>query len=716
MKKVGANQGAAWRSAAARAAVLLLCAVVLCLAALPVMAESGVVRTGGGSLNLRRKPEREAVALIHIPNGATVDVLADQPEGWYEVKYKGVTGFVMAEYIALGETGEDLTFYTNTGAFAFLRQSADDDAKLLTVITYTMPITIEEHGQEWSRVTVRDSEGKQFTGYVRTTAISQNRVEPARGDGTQIMNLNAEAVLTSEQKLYEWPETSAFVAAVVPAGTTVTVTTAEGAWSHIRVDAFSGYVRSSAVQLTGKAVEAPKDVIAGYEASHYTATAPSGSLQLYAEPTSRLVTDKGQTLFLDPAQKLTVLQRGMKHDGKQWTLVSDGINTGWVLSESLTFSDTMEKYLYPAVVTSSAQGVAYAGPGGASLYAMASVLSNRLILVPEGEEVEITLGTGYVSAVYKGHRGYIPREQLVMGFVHVPGWTYAGSNAAPPSDAQTDDANRIPRSDARSAADKALAAAYAAFKASDYEVTSESYAAKGNAAPYYDFAYYKGGRFLYRCKVNALTGEALSTADYTAFVPTYTNTPAPTKEPDKRDDGEIGYSKARKIADAALAAKYENFAGGEYRVDRSRHASKPGYEGPFYQFDYSVGDFGAFICMVKCDTGEVIYTANTWDPLLTEIDYSTPTPAPVYESTVLIGKDAARAIADDALRGKYPDFASASISHVNERFSEDGRSFEPPYYTFDYYVDGEFIYSAVVHGYTGRVLYLVGGLPGEGNG
>lgn len=64
----------------------------------PQVPAHGTVTLQYGSLNIRQKPSLNAPILIHAPNGAVVNVLGEW-EGWYVVRYNGVTGYAVAKYI-----------------------------------------------------------------------------------------------------------------------------------------------------------------------------------------------------------------------------------------------------------------------------------------------------------------------------------------------------------------------------------------------------------------------------------------------------------------------------------------------------------------------------------------------------------------------------------------------------------------------------------------
>ena len=66
----------------------------------PVPIEAGFVRTGGGALNFREKPDRAARILRTIPNGSSVIVFSSW-QGWKVIQYGGVIGYADGRYIAV---------------------------------------------------------------------------------------------------------------------------------------------------------------------------------------------------------------------------------------------------------------------------------------------------------------------------------------------------------------------------------------------------------------------------------------------------------------------------------------------------------------------------------------------------------------------------------------------------------------------------------------
>ena len=64
----------------------------------PVDPQEGVVDAGGGTLNLRSRPERTAPVIANIPHGATVTVYGQYGD-WYVTRYGDYVGYAARQYI-----------------------------------------------------------------------------------------------------------------------------------------------------------------------------------------------------------------------------------------------------------------------------------------------------------------------------------------------------------------------------------------------------------------------------------------------------------------------------------------------------------------------------------------------------------------------------------------------------------------------------------------
>lgn len=83
--------------------VMRITAGILAVSALaaPAMAAQGVTNTGSSKLNLRAEAATASSVLTKIPGGSSVEVLNTDLNGWYQVSYSGMTGYVASQYVDL---------------------------------------------------------------------------------------------------------------------------------------------------------------------------------------------------------------------------------------------------------------------------------------------------------------------------------------------------------------------------------------------------------------------------------------------------------------------------------------------------------------------------------------------------------------------------------------------------------------------------------------
>ena len=86
-------------------ALMRITAGILTVSALasPALAVAGVTNTGASKLNLRAEAATSSAVLTKIPGGSTVDVLNTELNGWYQISFSGMTGYVSSQYVDLME-------------------------------------------------------------------------------------------------------------------------------------------------------------------------------------------------------------------------------------------------------------------------------------------------------------------------------------------------------------------------------------------------------------------------------------------------------------------------------------------------------------------------------------------------------------------------------------------------------------------------------------
>lgn len=87
------------------------CALLMGATVVTVSAQDATVQADGG-LRLRAEASTSSTVLSVMPNGATIDVVSDLGNGWYQVSYNGSTGYSSSSYITLADTSATLTATT----------------------------------------------------------------------------------------------------------------------------------------------------------------------------------------------------------------------------------------------------------------------------------------------------------------------------------------------------------------------------------------------------------------------------------------------------------------------------------------------------------------------------------------------------------------------------------------------------------------------------
>ena len=709
---------------------IILLTVLLSLLCGIALADQAIVKTPGGTLNMRSGPSGQEKIIEDIPNKAIVTYLGAVNDVWSKVTYKNKTGYVKTVYLNLTKAAEGKTVYADVNDYVAVRKKASDDAAILYHLSCTQPITVLEVQDEWSKVTVPGDNGETVTGYIRTERIKDQFAEPQPIE--KKVSLNEAGEMRSKQQLLEHPEKKSEALITLAKGQKVTVEYIEGSWCRVRADnLYYGYVPVTTVHLLGQKAEKEISPLSTYTAVYYTCTVPSGVLKTYVEPTSKLE-DVHTTISVSPDEVLNVLLKGRSSHGESWSKVEYKQQVYWVLSSNIVIGDETKTMYYNTKLPDETLCVVYAGSKGAKLYKNGSKLSDTYCTIPAGTELEGVLRPYCIGVTYKGTYGYLLYDEVTCGIAeladdateyyyleHLNDPTPAPTPVPTPSPIPYDPGKYITAEKARACADSALSSAYASFKASGMTVTHDQMSdSRGEDGTAFEFAYFKNGKYCYYAIVDAISGKAIYTADYTDFAQSVSFATAAPKRTEAPISGEITKSEARTISDNALRSQYAEFSSYSFvTVDNDRYVSMPGYPYPVFLLNYFTAESHVFSCILRASNGEVLYHADVADPNLTEISFATPTPAPVYESQVDIGQDAARAIADKALAGKYPTFSSTTFVRVSCRLFTESGSWETPYYLFDYYID-DFIspFEIAVHAWTGKVLYTFGSLPGEGNG
>ena len=220
--------------------VILLLIVFL----IPVLAfaEPGVVNTGKGLLNMRRKPKDGERLVTTIPNGSSVEIL-DHADGWYFIEFKGKQGYVKEQFILPLSDSVGKEIYSN-GVTVYVRESMDFDSPIVAVINSQQPMTVEQITAEWALVATDSAHG-----YVKTSDINQLNGKPI----APATHTWEEGVLQAKTVLYKEANQKSGKIGTYQRGQLVYVCAYDKNWSLIWIadQGTIGFGRKPSVKVTG---------------------------------------------------------------------------------------------------------------------------------------------------------------------------------------------------------------------------------------------------------------------------------------------------------------------------------------------------------------------------------------------------------------------------------------------------------------------------------
>ena len=69
----------------------------------PALAATGTVNTEGSYLHLRTEANTDSSILKNLPHSTKVEILSALDNGWYQVSFDGITGYVSGSYLTVTE-------------------------------------------------------------------------------------------------------------------------------------------------------------------------------------------------------------------------------------------------------------------------------------------------------------------------------------------------------------------------------------------------------------------------------------------------------------------------------------------------------------------------------------------------------------------------------------------------------------------------------------
>ena len=181
----------------------------------------GQTATTTTALNLRTGPSTTNAVIAVMPAGSTVTITGNAQNGFYPVTYNGTGGWASTTYLTLGGSGTPPTSGSGTATVTSslnLRSGPSTGDPVIAVMPAGATVTLTgESANGFLGVTYSGRTGWAYAAFLSTSGSTPTPT-PAPSPGT------GSATVTSSLNLRAGPSTSDAVIAVMPAGSTVTLT------------------------------------------------------------------------------------------------------------------------------------------------------------------------------------------------------------------------------------------------------------------------------------------------------------------------------------------------------------------------------------------------------------------------------------------------------------------------------------------------------------
>lgn len=158
---------------------------------------SGVVRTNGGALNMRKTASADSAVLMSLANGTLVTVNGKTSNGWLRINAGNQTGFVSGRYIAemveassipapaesAASASGDALYYVIANPlnnFVNMRAGASTSTAVVGVYHYGAVLKVLGVEGEWTKV---EDESSGKVGYIKSSQLQRTDVESEEDHG-----------------------------------------------------------------------------------------------------------------------------------------------------------------------------------------------------------------------------------------------------------------------------------------------------------------------------------------------------------------------------------------------------------------------------------------------------------------------------------------------------------------------------------------------------
>ena len=224
-------------------------------------------------INMRALPITSADIVKVVPDKTEVEIIG-QCGVWYQVKYSGKTGYLMAQYLTVEgestqapaqpsapeasapEASSDTIYSTakngKTTTRVNMRKSPSTSASVVDVVDKNDAVTILGENGSWYLISANGEVGYLSKSYVQLTTSVVAPTQPSTpSTSTENIYSTAKSGKSTERvNMRKSPSTSASVLTVLSKNQTVSVLGESGDWYKVSYSGKTGYVSRSYITLT----------------------------------------------------------------------------------------------------------------------------------------------------------------------------------------------------------------------------------------------------------------------------------------------------------------------------------------------------------------------------------------------------------------------------------------------------------------------------------
>lgn len=225
----------------AAAVVLVLFCLLLCSSATPARADSeGAGTVTASALNMRSEPSTSSSVVTCLPRG-TVVVLTGTSGNWYQVAYKGSTGYMIKDYLDVSSSADAaLGEGTVTGNYVNIRSGPSTSNSVIGSRSKGDTLSVTGVSSNWYKVSLSGS-----TGYIRSDYLSLGSSGSGSGSSSGSSSGTVKGTGTIKGicvRMRSGPSTSNSILGTYDTGTKMTVNGEDGDWYKVSCNGTEGYV------------------------------------------------------------------------------------------------------------------------------------------------------------------------------------------------------------------------------------------------------------------------------------------------------------------------------------------------------------------------------------------------------------------------------------------------------------------------------------------